>query len=380
MLIKDRLNISSKREYTDEGFLRVPARISRTGIQEYFAVEMGLTDRDPTDVVKIYRSPEEVFNEDSLKSFAVKPVTNNHPPELVTASNSKKYTVGISGHEITKDGTFVTALLNIIDQEAINAIESGKVELSNGYTADIEWGKGVTPEGEEYDAIQRNIKGNHIAIVEKGRAGYDCRVSDNLSVTGEKPKMKIIIDGIEFEVSDQVAQAVNKLQVKIKDMEKEVEKKEEEVEEKDEEMEKKEAEAKKTEDCLKAKLDDVTSKIPSAKQLDSMIEDRLKFVEKVKKLDPNIQWQGKDSISVMKEIVAAKCTNVQLDSVSDDYIKARFDTLLETTDADPLDETFKQVITNPGKVEDTRPAHVIAREKMMQDSRDAWKSPKGGKK
>ena len=53
MFLKDRLNINSERKYTDEGFLVVPARISRTGIQQYLAIEMGLQDRNPEDVIRV---------------------------------------------------------------------------------------------------------------------------------------------------------------------------------------------------------------------------------------------------------------------------------------------------------------------------------------
>ena len=68
MFLEDRSPISSERTYTDEGFLVVPARISRTGIQEYLAVEMGLTDRDPNDIIRVYRPEEEVFSDLSLSS------------------------------------------------------------------------------------------------------------------------------------------------------------------------------------------------------------------------------------------------------------------------------------------------------------------------
>ena len=238
MFLTDRLNITTEREYTDEGFLKVPARISRTGIQEYLAVEMGLTDKDPKDIVRVYRPEDEVFTDESLTSFANKPVTNNHPPELVNSRNSRQYSVGMSGPEVTRDGMFAKTVLHVTDEDAIKNIESGKVELSNGYTADIEWTPGVTPDGEQYDAIQRNIKGNHIAIVERGRAGPACRVADNLPTLGDEVTMaKITIDGVDFEVSDQAAQAVGKLQERLKDSEMETQETDEDLKKKEDEME-----------------------------------------------------------------------------------------------------------------------------------------------
>tara|TARA_R110000822_G_scaffold84867_3_gene199040 strand:- start:18006 stop:19157 length:1152 start_codon:yes stop_codon:yes gene_type:complete len=378
MFLSDRLKITTEREYTDEGFLRVPARISRIGIQEYLAVEMGLTDRDPNDIIKIYRPEEEVFKDASLSSFANKPVTNNHPPELVNASNSREYSVGMSGPEITRDGMFVTSVLHVMDVNAIKNIESGKVELSNGYTADIDWTAGVTPDGENYDAVQRNIKGNHIAIVERGRAGASCKVADTLPTTGEKAIMaKITIDGVDFEVSDQAAQAVTKLQGRMNDAEKETEKKEKEVEDKDDEMEEEAKKSKKTEDALRAQLDDATSKIPSAETLDSLVKARTSLVDSVLKVAPSIKWEGKDEKTLKAEAVLLNCPNVQMDSVSEDYISARFDMLVDAkpeNSQSTLDAAIiSQVNNDNNTVVDTRTADVIAREKMMTDSQNAWK-------
>jgi hypothetical protein len=383
MLLKDRLQITSQRKYTDEGFLKVPARISRTGIQEYYAVELGLTDREPQDKIRVFRPQEEVFSEDSLNSFASKPVTNNHPPELVNASNSKKYSVGLSDPHVVKDGDFVSVELNVTDEEAIKNIESGKVELSNGYTADIDWTPGISPEGEQYDAIQRNIKGNHIAIVSRGRAGPSCRVADNSPESGEATMAKITIDGVDYEVSDQAAQAVGKLQTRLDDAEKEAEKKDTDMKKEKEDMEKEKENMKKTQDSLQAKLDDATSKIPSSEAIDKMVADRAALIDSVKKVHPEIVVDGKDESTLMKEVIAAKCSSVQLDSVSDDYVKARFDMLVENINSNSqqhLDEAFTKQVTkdSEGNEVDNRPADIIAREKMMADSQNAWKF--GGRK
>ena len=376
MFLKDRLDINSERKYTDEGFLVVPARISRIGIQEYLAGEMGVDDRDPSDIVRVYRPEEEVFSDLSLSSFSNKPVTNNHPPVLVNASNAKEYSVGHAGPTVTRDGCFAKSDLFIIDAKSIQDIESGKAELSNGYTADIDWTPGVSPDGEQYDAVQRNIKGNHIAIVERGRAGRDCRVADQLPNLGDITKMaKITIDGVDYEVSDQAAQAVGKLHTRLTDAEMSAEEAEKEKKAKEDEMEEAKKAAEKTEDSLKAKLDDANSKVPTADALDKLVAARTELVDKVRKILPEIEWEGKDNASLMKEAVATKCENVQMDSVSTDYIQARFDMLVDSVQGNKeLDNAFrKEVTTNDGKVEDTRPVHVISRDKMLERNRNLWK-------
>ena len=381
MFLKDRLQITTKREYTDEGFLKVPARISRIGIQEYLAVEMGITDKEPGAIIRVYRPEEEVFSEDSLASFATKPITDNHPPELVTSKNAKQFSVGHVGPEVTRDGMFAQTLLHITDADAITKIESGKVELSNGYTADIEWTPGISPNGEQYDAIQRNIKGNHVAIVEKGRAGSECRLADNLPTDGDKAIMaKITIDGVDYEVSDQAGQAVGKLQGRLFDAEKETQESEDELKKKKDEAEAKEKESKATEDTLQAKLDDAIAKAPTGEALDKLVADRAALVAQVTGLVPDLKWEGKDTATLKREVVAIKRPNVQLDSVSGDYIDAAYDLIVEeagTNTQQTLDDAFTKQITDGDKSDqDNRPASVIAREKMMADSQNAWKGSK----
>lgn len=378
MYLQDRLNIPSKRTYTDEGFLIVPARISRTGIQNYLAVEMGLTDRDPKDIIKVYRSAEEVFSPESLNSFTNKPITDNHPPELVNAANSKMFSVGHAGPEVTQDGDFAETILHVTDAEAIAKIESGKVELSNGYIADIDWTEGVTPEGEIYDAVQRNIKGNHIAIVERGRAGSSCRVADHLPTEGDTVTMaNITIDGVDYEVPTQAAQAVGKLQARLTDAEEETKKKDEELEKKEDEMEEKAEEAKKSEDSLKAELDDSKSKIPTADSIDKLVEERTGFIDTLLKISPDHDWKGKDADTLRSEVVAAQCSGVQLDSASQDYIQARYDLLVENLDSNPQHNLENAIVdgvkVKGAEIVDNRPADVIAREKFMEDSQNAWK-------
>jgi hypothetical protein len=381
MLLLDRLNIPTKREYTDEGFLIVPARISRIGIQEYMASEMGVADRDPMDIIRVYRPESEVFSDVSLSSFSNKPVTNNHPPELVNSKNYRDYAVGFSGSEVKQDGMFAETILRITDEESIKLVESGKVELSNGYTADIDWTPGVTPEGEQYDAVQRNIKGNHIAIVERGRAGASCKVADNLPDLGDRVNMaKITIDGVDFEVSDQAAQAVGKLQADLESAEKEAQTEAEKAKAKEDEMAEKAEEAKKTEDSLKAKLDDATTKIPTTDALDKMVSERTALVDTIRKVAPDMEWEGKDSAALKREAVAANYPTLQIDSLSEDYISARFDLLSETIGSNSqhqLDDAFRKKASSKTTDSDDRPADVVAREKMMADSRDAWK--KGNK-
>ena len=196
----------SKREYTDEGFLKVPGRVARTGIQDYLASELGL-DGDPNRIVKVFRPADEVFNQDSLNSYQAVDVTNDHPPTLVDSKNFKAVTVGVVMGVGVQDGDFVQADLIIKDAETIKLIESGKAQLSAGYTAEYSKESGITDEGVKYEFVQRDIKINHVAVVDSARAGSMARIFDN-----KKPEirlMKITLDnGRAVEVEDTVAAQV----------------------------------------------------------------------------------------------------------------------------------------------------------------------------
>lgn len=150
------------------GQVRVDAFISRTGVFEYRQAD-GSVRRE-------YRPPDEVFHADSLASFQHVTVTDDHPREMVTAQNAKGVTVGFVPELPRRDSDKVRTPLFIFDAPTIEKMERGKVEVSCGYTCDVDDEPGISPDGERYDAIQRNIRGNHVAIVNVGRAGSSVRV------------------------------------------------------------------------------------------------------------------------------------------------------------------------------------------------------------
>ncbi|MGI3128619.1 DUF2213 domain-containing protein [Nitratireductor sp. PBL-C9] len=161
---------------TADGYLVAEVRTARTGIQDYAGWEVGKPEKQ---VVRVYRPAEQVFAKDSLASYAHRPVTNDHPDEAVSAENWKDFAVGQIGDEVARDGEFVRIPLIVMDAAAIKDVEAGKRELSAGYTCDLAFEPGTTPDGQSYDAIQKNIKINHVAIVSSGRAGSQARIGDD---------------------------------------------------------------------------------------------------------------------------------------------------------------------------------------------------------
>lgn len=191
----------TQREYTDEGFLKVPGRVARTGIQEYLARELGL-DGDPMRVVRVYRPEDEVFNDASLGTYDSSDVTNNHPHSLVTAATYKGVAVGVVRGPGRRDGDFVICDLIVKDQKTIDEIIGGKCELSAGYTAIYDETPGVTEDGQAYDYIQRDIKINHVAIVERARAGANARVFDHNPGGNTMPVFITTDSGRSVDVAD----------------------------------------------------------------------------------------------------------------------------------------------------------------------------------
>lgn len=168
--------ISPNQIETAEGFLickNVP--IARTGMQEYTARDLML-DGDPERMIKVNRYETDVFEPAALASFEGKPVTDGHPPEEVEPANFASYA---KGHiqRVRREGDFMVADLYINDPILINDVRNGiKREVSCGYICEY------TADGDGYK--QSKIRGNHVAVVPRGRAGHEVAIKDESPVKG----------------------------------------------------------------------------------------------------------------------------------------------------------------------------------------------------
>ena len=171
---------------TKEGFLichNVP--IARTGSQDYLAQEVGLPDRYG-EIIKMHRPEEEVFAPETLASFEGKPVVDGHPADDVRPDNWLAYAKGTCTNVrrgTGADADKIIADLIIYDAIMQSEIEAGKRDVSCGY----EYIKEITDNGE---FIQRRIRGNHVAIVDNGRAGKAVRIRDE-DTTKQKGSRKM---------------------------------------------------------------------------------------------------------------------------------------------------------------------------------------------
>jgi hypothetical protein len=194
---------------TPTGGQRWRGNIARTGVQEY--------RRADGSVRKEYRPKEEV--EKSLTSLAAAAVTIGHPREGdVTPENWGQLSVGTvwsDGELVRVDGDphdWVTASVLLQRRDALEFAASGDVELSGGYWLHVDETPGVSPEGEAYDAVQRDISYNHVAMLREhqARAGRHARLradgssepieqNDSGGTPAKDAKMKIVLDGIEYD-------------------------------------------------------------------------------------------------------------------------------------------------------------------------------------
>jgi hypothetical protein len=174
--------IGPNQELTPEGFLLcrdVP--VARTGMMIYGPEETPI-EPGPDGIVKIFRNEEDVFSQATIASAIGKPVTNDHPEEDVTPANWKGEAHGVALNVRRGEGAMDDLLLMdlmITTTEGIEAVQSGKREISLGYDADYE----ITGDGM---GKQSNIIINHIALVEQGRCGSRCAIKDqkpNLEAT-----------------------------------------------------------------------------------------------------------------------------------------------------------------------------------------------------
>lgn len=323
---------ASKATETPEGFVRVPAVLARTGIQEYLAAELGLPG-DPKRRVPVFRPEDEVFNEESLRSFDNLPLTNQHPGEDVNAKNWKDYTVGWGG-KVERAGDTMVTDITITDAAAIKAWKNGRKEISNGYRCKDEFKDGKTDSGEAYEAIQRNIRGNHIALVDKGRCGPTCRTRDAKPDTHGGDAMLITVDGVQVTIEDQTAASVVQKALErrdsiIADQGGEMEKMKKEYDE----MSAKFKEMKEGDEgyeAMQKKMKDMEEKMKDKKDadidaLDALVESRIKTVDAAKLiLGDSYEWKGKDCQSIKKDAVAKAYPGMKLDGANDDMIEGLF--------------------------------------------------------
>ncbi|WP_054904546.1 DUF2213 domain-containing protein [Pseudomonas sp. NBRC 111144] len=320
----------TSRTRTPEGYLCVKGIAARTGVYQYVSTELDLPG--PARIVNVYKPAEELFDPESMATYVDKDVTNDHPDDLVDSTTFKDVSVGhVRGVE--REGDHLIVDMIIKDQSAIDDIESGKAELSPGYTAEYVEEAGTAPDGKAYEYTQRTIKNNHMAVVDAARAGKVARIFDH------KPKgippmatRKVFLDSkksrsviLDEETATVVEDAVSSLMKTLDEANERADKAEaakDEAEEKADEAKKSTSDAAIGE-RVKLTLDTIASAAKIVKNFDSKgLVSPLEIKRAaLAQLKPTRDWAGK----------------------SEAYISAAFDSAeedaKETTDEDDEDDS-----------------------------------------
>lgn len=365
---------------TNDGYMTAFAKVSRTGIQLYRGREVGRPD---VDIVRVHRPPEEVFSNDAMRSLAHRPVTLLHPPVPVSAANWRQYATGQTGEEVVRDGDSVRVPLVIMDAATIKAVEEGGVrELSVGYSTDIKFTPGVTADGEPYDAIQTDIRANHLAIVPVARGGKELRLGDGghhpgdwvKSTTPQQrniPMKTILIDGAAIEVADD--NAATMINAHIAKLTKQ-------VADSFEDIKKKEKEKKDCEDGFAGQIAVLNQKLQDAEitpvKLDALVKQRSSVIDAAKKVVADADFAGKTEADIRRQVVDAKLGAAAKD-MSDAAIEGAFTALtadgVAQTGVQRLGGAFSHqsvVADSRAIVGDQREVALRERDKYLAD---AWR-------
>lgn len=347
----------------EDGYLEDVPVVGRVGIQLY---------RNPDGSVRReLRPPEEVFNSDSLASFKGKPITLGHPG-AVNSRNSRKHQVGTMLDVGRKDGSNVAVPIIIHADEAITQAKSGRArQLSLGYRLDLEERRGwfnrktqevvfrddeserfpdgyISADWEEFDAVQRNIRINHLALVSKARAGdvatlnldgdEEITLDDDDNQPKGKTMQKLRLDnGLEYDASPEVVVAFNALKQDAEDANTKLSEAQTTISTITAERDTLKSDAAEFENKLKLAREDAEKTIKARTELEAKAEKH------------GIKCDGLDDIAVKKAVVAKLKPSIKLDGKDDTYINVAFDMAIESA---PMEQQRKIVNQDKAQTRD----------------------------
>ena len=216
----DIIEVSKRRKVDNNGFVSVPAVITRVGVQPYRKDQLGIPGVTGTEMVNVFRGPDTVFHKDTIESFKHLPVTDGHPPEGVKPTNAKWVQGGHIGEDVAAvNDSDLGSTLYLTDEGFIT--RSKGAQTSAGYDATI-----IQADG-EFAGVKYQYKfdgamiGNHLALVDRARCGTDCRVLDEGKIEGEDEMdanevKKIVEDAIAAHATTQAGVITKTIQDALK--------------------------------------------------------------------------------------------------------------------------------------------------------------------
>lgn len=332
---------------TPEGFLVGRACLTGVGVFTY--------KQPDGSILRVLRPKDEV--EKSIASLNLKPITRLHPEEFVNADNSRKLQVGSVANDVYFDGYNAFATITINSVDAVRDVEGKTLQaLSCGYDCEREYASGVW-QGVEYDAIQRNIVYNHVALVEEGRAGDSVNlrvgVADSMDIS-HKPKeatvamKKMTLDGVEREAEAEVIVAYTKANDAAKDAETKL------------------ADLNKQISTLTAERDALKEELKASKADDSAIQkavdERVALIDCARKHSVEVK-DAKDTLAIQKAVIGKAFPGMTLDGKDSAYLATAFDLARSTLDT-RQDSGSQQALQDSRNAVTTMDSVEEARRKM----------------
>ena len=361
------IQLPEKREYTPEGYLIVPARFAKVGITEYYGYELnGMPGTEALTVYKVYMPVEVLTSKETMDSVENKPFVNNH--QKIDAENWTGTAVGFArdAHREDVDGEiYLAGTLVITDAQTIGDIEAGKKELSMDYNVGYVSAKDMPPNmgiPEGVDFVRSKVLVHHIALVDDGRAGADCKIQDSKEKNVEE--LKAALTQIAATLAAMQAQLTKLAQAEA-----------DEVDEgaddckdcKDNKaalanLQGEHDKLKKQHGDLQAAHNELIAKMPA--DVEKKSEDRATVCDAARSLIPDFVDKGKTTRQIMVECLNAQhqdCAetidgilagaDVAQDATPDELIHKAFDAMCEKLEVN----TFAQDANNPPVIKDKSP-------------------------
>lgn len=182
----------SARQFDNNGYMTIEGNpISKEGVYDYLGSQIPGYPGDPNDIVKVYRPGAELARQETVDSFKLMPFIDEHKWLGVEGTDAGDLPLtGTTGEKVYYEAPYLRANLRVYSQKLLDAFNTGKVQLSPGYTYDYVHSPGQW-QGINYSYVQSNLRGNHLALVEKGRTGADVAVMDSAIPTIEAQNMTL---------------------------------------------------------------------------------------------------------------------------------------------------------------------------------------------
>ena len=296
------------------------------------------------------RLPEEVFSEATMSSFNSMPIYVGHKTKIdgkneIDPEIVEKYAVGKTANPIGNN-VYVASDITVNKEDGVKAAkQDGYQSFSVGYDCDMEEKAGIWC-GVEYDRIQRNIRGRHLAMVRIGRQGDqavlrmdgDDAICDDAAVLAAEDKNSkeegmaekenklrtIQLDSVDYEADDAVILAYQKAVARADSLDGEL---------KTANTDKSKIEAER--DSLKAKYDSIEKELEDMKkahldeaEINARVAQRIVLIENAKSAGVEVKGDEAD-VELKKAVIAKVYADVKLDGKDEAYINARFDCAVE---------------------------------------------------